>query len=223
MKIIVDIVLLSVLLLGFFLGYKRGFVKTVAKPVKLVAVWACSIKFCSAFADRLIAPLIQSTVTEKLSLFLKEKCGDLTASNVSEELPTILKIAAGIFNINVNEIAAGAGDSLTDRLAETFTQPLVSLVSVVISFVLLLLICSVLFSLLLWILNGVFRTHTLSWLNRLLGVLFGAALALIVAWCLSMLFGYILGFKVFSSLNFEGGAIYRFFKTYHPLDLLLGF
>ena len=223
MKIIIDLILFAILGAGIFLGYKRGFVQTVAKPVKLVAVWFCSIRCCSSFASRLIAPLVQAPVTKNLSEFLNKKCDGLTEANASEELPTLLKIAAGIFDINIDDVAVGAESSLTERLAETFTQPLVSLFSVVISFVLLLLIFSVVFTVALWFLNYVFRMRPLAWVNHTFGVIFGFAFAMIVAWVVSMLVGYIFSFKAFSSLNFSGGAIYRFFKAYHPLDLLLGF
>ena len=144
MNLIVDLVLLAILLAGLILGYKRGFVKTVAKPVKLVAVWVCTIKSCSAFAARFIAPLIQTSVTEKLSEFLQENYKHITESNASEELPTLLKIAAGLFNIDIQQVAEDAGAALTQKLAETFTAPLVSLASIVIAFVVLLIVFSVL-------------------------------------------------------------------------------
>ena len=112
---------------------------------------------------------------------------------------------------------------MVERLAETFTQPLVSVIAIVVSFVLLLLVCNILFSIVLWIVNGIFHTKPLSWLNRTLGVLFSVAFAFIVAWLVSMLVGAVLGSQALVSLEFEGGAVYRFFKEYHPLDLLLGF
>lgn len=223
MKIIVDILLVLILAAGFILGWKRGLIKTLAKPVKIVAVWACSIKFCADAARRFIVPLIQKPVTEKLSVILREKCAGLTAQTVSEDLPTILKMTAGIFNIDIKQVAQDSGDALIERLAETFTQPLVYVVAIVISFILLLIVCNIVFSLLLWLLNGIFHTKPLSWLNRALGVVFGAAFAFIIAWLVSMIVGAVFGSQAFSSLGFEGGAIFRFFKEYHPLDLLLGF
>ena len=223
MNWIIDIILVAIIVTGIVLGLKRGFVKTVAKPVKLVATWACSIKLAPWFAKRFIAPLIQAPVTEKLSAVLREKCQDLTAANAAEDLPTLLKICAGIFNINVEEVAQGSVETLTDRIAQTFTEPLVSVVAVVISFFLLLIICSILFAFLLWLLNLIFELRPFAWLNRTLGVLFGAALAMIVTWIVSMILGYVFGLSIFDGLAFEGGFVYRFFQDYHPLDLLLGF
>ena len=162
-------------------------------------------------------------MTNQLAKFLEEKCKDLTAANASEELPTLLKMAAGLFDIDVDQIAANAGDALAEKLAETFTSPIVSLVSVVIAFILLLLVYSVLFSVILWLLNGIFHMKPLAWLNRSLGVFFGLAFALIIAWLVSMLVGFIFNFPALSSIGFDGGAVYRFFREYHPLDLLLGF
>ncbi len=223
MNVIVDIVLLAILVIGLVLGWKRGFVKTVAKPVKIVAVWACSIKFCSGVARGFIAPLIQKPVTEKLSSVLTEKCAGLTAQTAAEDLPTLLKMTAGIFNIDVNQVVENSGEALIEGLAKTFTEPLVYVVAVVISFILLLLVCNVVFSVVLWVLNGVFRTKPLAWLNKTLGIIFSFAFAFIIAWLVSMLVGAILGMNALSSLGFEGGAVYGFFKEYHPLDLLLGF
>ena len=223
MKIAVDMFLIAILVIGFVLGWKRGFVKTVAKPVKIVAVWACSIKFCATVAERFVAPFIQKPVTEKLSAILREKCAALTAQTASDDLPTLLKMTAGLFNIDVEQVASNAGEALIERLAETFTQPLVSVIAVVISFFLLLIVCNILFSVLLWILNGIFHTKPLSWLNRILGVVFSVAFAFIIAWLISMLAGAVLGSQALSALEFEGGAVYRFFQEYHPLDLLLGF
>ena len=223
MNWVIDIILIAILVVGFVMGYKRGFVKTVAKPVKLVAVWACTIKSCSFVGARFIAPLVQAPVTNKLAQFLQEKCQELTAANVSEELPTLLKMAAGLFDIDIDQVAANAGDALAQKLAETFTEPIVSVVSVVIAFVLLLLVFSVLFSVALWLLNAIFHMKPLAWFNRLLGVLFGSAFALIIAWLVSMVLGFIFNLPALSSVGFEGGAVYRFFREYHPLDLLLGF
>ena len=223
MNLVIDLMLLAILLAGLVLGYKRGFVKTVAKPVKLVAVWACTIKSCSAVAARFIAPLIQSSVTEKLLEFLQENYKNITASNASEELPTLLKIAAGVFNIDIQQVVEDAGATLTQKLAETFTAPLVSLVSIVIAFVVLLIVFSVLFSIVLWIINGIFHIGPLLWFNRILGVVFGVSLAIIIAWVVSMVLGFVLGLPALSAIGFEGGAVYRFFREYHPLDLLLGF
>ena len=223
MNLIIDLVLVTILLVGIIMGYKRGFVKTVAKPVKLVAVWVCTIKTCSAFAARFIAPLIQTTVTEKLSDFLQENYKNITASNALDEMPTLLKIAAGVFDIDIQQVVEDAGAALTQKLAETFTAPLVSLVSIVIAFVVLLIVFSVLFSIVLWIINGIFHIGPLLWFNRILGVVFGVALALIVAWSISMILGFVLELPALSAIGFDGGIVYRFFREYHPLDLLLGF
>lgn len=221
MNLAVDLILIVILFFGILLGIKRGFVKTVAKPVKLVAVWVCSFKTCASFSSRMIEPSIGASVTGRLSAILRERCASLTPQNASEDLPLVLKIAAGIFDIDVNEVVADSGSALADRLAETFASPLVSIVSAVISFILLLIIFSVLFSLVIYVVNLIFRLRPLKWMNRLLGFIFGFAFSFIVAWLISMLIGFVFGLDALQSVGFEGGAVYRFFREYHPLDLLL--
>ncbi len=221
MNLAVDLILVLVLLAGIVMGIKRGFVKTVAKPVKLVAVWVCSFKTCAMFSSKMIEPSIGASVTARLSAALRERCANLTPQNAKEEMPLIFKIAAGIFDIDVNEVVKDSGSALADRLAQTFAAPLVSIVSMVISFILLLIIFSVLFAILIRIVNAVFHLKPLAWLNRLLGFLFGFAFSFIIAWLISMLVGLVFGLEALQSVNFEGGAVYCFFREYHPLDLLL--
>ena len=45
MSFIVDIILVLIVLMGLFLGIKRGFVKTVAKPVKIILTLVISLSF----------------------------------------------------------------------------------------------------------------------------------------------------------------------------------
>ncbi len=221
MNFAIDMILVAILLLGVIMGIKRGFVKTVARPVKLVAVWICSFQACSLFSTKVVEPVIGASITGRLSAILQERFADMAPQTAKDELPLVLKIAAGIFDIDVGQIATDSGAAFADRLAATFAAPLVSIVSLVISFVLLLIIFSLLFTVVIWIVNAVFRLSPLAWLNRTLGFVFGFAFSFIVAWVASMLIGFVFGLETVQATGFEGGVVYNFFREYHPLDLLL--
>ncbi len=222
MNLAIDLILVAIVLIGIIMGIKRGFVKTVAKPVKLVAVWVCSFQTCSAFASKFIEPAIGSSVTGRLASILRERFADMAPQSAKDDLPLVLKIAAGIFDIDVGQIANDSGAAFADQLAATFAGPLVSIVSLVISFVLLLIIYSLLFTVVIWILNAIFHIGPLSWLNKILGLVFGFAFSFILAWIVSMVVGFVFGLDIVQIANFEGGTVYNFFREYHPLDLLLG-
>ena len=72
MKTFIDLVLVAIVLAGIVIGYKRGFVQTVAKPVKVIAVWFFSIQCCSFFANTFIAPLVREPITKKFTDFLED-------------------------------------------------------------------------------------------------------------------------------------------------------
>ena len=100
----VDAALVIVILIGMISGIKRGFVKTVAAPVKLVAAVAFAFKVCENISAKFIEPFISAPLSTQLRDFMYEKCSDLTVENVSTELPTLLKMSAGVFGIDVEEV-----------------------------------------------------------------------------------------------------------------------
>ncbi len=226
MKYILDIVLIFIILLGIFLGYKRGFVRTVGRPVKFFATLFCSFRFCSLFSERVLRPLISEPVTRQVADYIRTHCGDVTAENAGETLPTVLKLAAGLFGIDVSE-AASRGENVIDSLTSTLTAPVVDIVSTVLSFVALLILCTLIFSVVLWLVDLLFRIGPVSIVNKVVGVLFSGAFAFLISWALASLFAFVLDTSLFDGVawaeNFEGGFFYRFLNQYNPLDLILSF
>ena len=226
MKYILDVVLIFIILLGIFLGYKRGFVRTVGRPVKFFATLFCSFRFCSLFSERVLRPLISGPVTRQVADYIRTHCGDVTAENAGETLPTVLKLAAGLFGIDVSE-AASRGENVIDSLTSTLTAPVVDIISTVLSFVALLIICTLIFSVVLWLVDLLFRIGPVSIVNKVVGVLFSGAFAFLISWALASLFAFVLDTSLLEGVawaeNFEGGFFYRFLNQYNPLDLILSF
>lgn len=225
-KIILDAILIFILLLGLFLGWRRGFVKTVGKPVKFFATVFCSFRFCADFSERLLRPLIAEPLTRQVSDFIRTHCADVTPENATETLPTVLKLAAGLFGIDVSEAASGS-TGVIDSLVTTLTSPVVDIVSTVLSFFALLILCSIVFTVLLWLVDLLFSIGPVSVLNRAVGCVFSGALAFIVVWALASLFAFALDTSLLEGVtwakDFEGGFFYRFLNQYNPLDLILSF
>lgn len=226
MKFILDAVLIAILLFGFFLGWRRGFVKTIGKPVKFAATVYCAFRFCSVFSEKLLRPLISAPVTKQVSDFIRTHCVDVTPENAEQTLPTVLKLAAGLFGIDVSDAASGS-DGAVDGLVENLTAPVVDIVSAVLSFFALLILCSIAFTVVLWLVDLLFKLGPISILNRAVGSLISGALALIVSWAVASLFAFLLDTSLLEGVawarEFEGGFFYRFLNQYNPLDLILGF
>ena len=226
MKYVLDAVLILVLIVGIFLGYRRGFVRTVGRPVKCFATLFCSFRFCSLFSERVLRPLISEPVTRQVAEYIRKHCGEVTAENAGETLPTVLKLAAGLFGIDVSE-ATSRGENVVDSLTSTLTAPVVDIVSTVLSFVALLILCTLIFTVVLWLIDLLFRIGPVSIVNKVVGVLFSGAFALLISWAIASLFAFALDTSLFDGVawaeNFEGGFFYRFLNQYNPLDLILSF
>ncbi len=226
MNIIIDLILCVIIAAALAIGLKVGFVKIAAKPVKFVLALVIAFSVCSTVADMLIVPAIEQPVASYVSDFLYENCAGLTAENAGEELPTLLKIAAAIFGIDIAETASGAS-SVVDSIAESLTSPVVDVISIVASFFLCYFVVKILFGLAFMIINKIFEIGVFSIFNKALGLLLSGALGVVLAWAVAVVLEFVFKLPVLESnptiASFEGGFIYRFFNTYNPMELLLSF
>lgn len=220
LNFVVDAILVLIVLVGIALGIKRGFVKTVAKPVKFVAALYVAFAACGAVAEKLIMPFIKTPVTARLTEFMQEKCAHLTADNVTEELPSLLKLSAGLFGINVEEVAQNSANDVINALINELTTPILNVIAIIISFVLLYFVSRLVLTLVIAILDAILNVGVIGILNKLLGFVFGTAFAAIMAWALVVVANFIMGFVGY---DFEGGFIYNLLNNLNPIDLLLSF
>lgn len=223
-----DAVLALVVLLGILIGYKRGFVRTVAKPVKLIASLIIAFSFASQAGAAWIHPALAAPVRTHMTEFLTEKCADITAATAQEQLPTVLKMAAGMFGIDVTAVAEGAGsEGIITALVDALTTPLVSFISMILAFIALYILSQFALSLLFWLIDTVFQGGVIGFANHLLGLVLGAVFAVLVAWGLVALSDFIFQLEATQEVTvfpqIEQGFFYRLLNTYNPVDLLLSF
>ena len=226
MDIIIDLILCVIMAASLAIGLRVGFVRIAAKPVKFVLALVIAISVCSTVAESFIAPTIGQPIASYVSDFLYENCATITAENASDELPTLLKIAAAVFGIDVTEVASGA-TSVIDSIAESLTAPVVHVVSIVASFFLCYFVLKLIIGLALLIINKIFEIGVFGVFNKMLGVVFSGALGFVAAWAVAVILEFVFKLPALESnaviSGFEGGAIYRFFNTYNPMELLLSF
>ncbi len=227
MKIIVDIILVLIILIGGFVGYKRGFIVTVTKPVKWFLALILAVTLCNSAAEAVIEPIISEPVTNQITEYLIEKCPDMTAENVSDELPTVLRLAAGIVDVDIDSFDGADINTLVSQIVESLATPTIHLFSVLIAFVLIYIISKILLAILIGILDKVFDVGFVGSVNRFLGVIFGAAFAFVISWLVVLGFGYVISTSLVEDIEmlreFDGGYIYDFFDRITPLELLLSF
>ena len=222
MSIFIEILLWAMLITGVALGIRSGFIRMAAKPVKLVLSLVLAFSLCASVAEGIVVPIIEKPITNYIYEFLIENCPELNIENVAEELPTVLKMAAGMYGIDVEEIVAqNAGRDLIAEITATLANPVISIFATVIAFVLVYFIAKLLITLALALLDLVFSDGIFGALNKILGGVSGAIISFAIAWAVAVFVEFL--FHINGSGLENPGLLYKFFNTYSPIELLLSF
>ncbi len=228
MNFIVDLILVLIVAIGLFLGIKRGFIKTIAKPVKIILTLVISFSFASPLSEALIEPKVREPIANQMEEYIVENCSDINADNINEELPTLLKIGAGVFDIDVEKLAKEeTGESLVNKIVDSLIAPATGLISTVITFIILYFLSGIVLTILISILNAALDDGFIGVFNRILGGIFSTAFAFIIAWALTSIFTYVINLPSVANSEwaseFSGGFIYKLFNSLNPVELLLSF
>lgn len=228
MNLAVDIIIILILVIGALMGLRRGFARTVARPVKLVGALWLAFTLSAQVAERWIQPHIYAPVAARLEAFLLSHCEGLTPANAAQELPTLLRAVAAVFHVDVAGITAGEGSvELVAAITAALAEPFARFLAVIIAFVVVYLLSRLLLSMLFHLLHAVLSASPLSVCNRIAGLLLGALLSFISVWLGTGLFTYLLGLPAIASTewaaSFTGGAVYAFFRDMDLIALLLSF
>lgn len=226
-NLIVDAVIVLILLIGIIIGVKRGFVATVAKPVRIVASAGVAFCLCKPAGTQYIQPYIQKPLVSWMTELIEEKCGELTSGAASSDIPTVLKLVAKMFKIDVNTVAEQATASIVEAIVNALADPLANLAATIVAFVILFLATSIVCWLLFKIIDLVLNCGPLEIVNKVFGLIFGAIFAFVVVWALTVGFDFLLTLEVVSNIEalqgFTGGPVYQLVKQLNPIDLLFKF
>ena len=222
--ILIEILLCAILVFGLVYGYRKGFIKSILKPVRFFAALATAFWIADPISRKLIEPAINTPVTNRIKAYLIENCPAITPDSASEELPTLLKFAASILNVDIESLSP---ENTISSIVDSLASPIVHLVSVVVTFILVYFISKFVYSILISLLASSMKSGVLGLPNKLLGAVISFFFAVAVAWTFSVAFDFVIHSAVFAesewAIAFDGGAIYKFFNKTNPIDILLGF
>lgn len=223
-EIVLDALLILMLLIGIFMGYRRGFVKSIAKPVRFFASLATAFWLANPISNKFIEPIIKAPVTNQIKGYLLENCPNITPESASDELPTLLKFAASLLEVDISTLSS---ENTISAIVDSLASPIVHLVSVIFTFIIIYFLSKLVYSIFISLLSGFFGSGVLSLPNKLLGCVFSLFFAAVSAWLFTVAFDFIIHSSLFAESawvkNFEGGVIYKFFGKNNPVDILLGF
>lgn len=227
MDFIFEIILLVIIIGGSYLGIKYGFVKIVAKPMKTLFCFAFAFSVSSGVGRAVVAPMIQVPVTNYVKDFMYQNYSNLSVDNAMAEIPTVLKIAGAVFNVDKDMTVAVSTDSLLESVIFNLTSPVVEILAIIIAFVLMFLFARVLFGAGMVVINSAFDGRILGGINKICGMVLAALIALVTAWAFVGLSDFLLQTPALHqsdfARNFSGGPIYRFFSGLNLLKLILSF
>ena len=224
-NIIVDIALAIILLIGVFWGLKKGFVKAIAKPAKFILALLIAISLSSLVGEKVVKPMVQKPIVNKLSESLTAKIEK--GIEDTDDLPTLVKVAAELADVDMNSIAEGhATGEMVDAILVAVTDPILNLISSVIAFVLLYIILRIILGLAFAFINSIIDNGPVGSVNRALGCVVMTVFMFMVAWLLCITSDIILNVPAISRSEavqgFTGGWLYNLFRRLSPIDMMLG-
>lgn len=222
MNIVIEILLWVAIALGAILGIKYGFISMASKPIKLVLAIVIAFTLCTSLAEGIVAPIIEQPITNYIYNFLVENCPVLNVENVAEELPTVLKMAAGIYGINLEEVVAeNVGRDIIAEITASLASPVVQILSIIVSFVILYIVSKILVALALSLVDLIFSNGVFGVLNKVLGGISGTVISVAIAWAIAVFVEFL--YHINGTGLENPGVLYSFFNTYSPIELLLSF
>ncbi len=164
---ILDIIVIAFVLLGAFLGYKKGLVGVAISLISIILSIVLGLLFNGVIAngiynDTTLGKGIEQTIYNGINTTLNTNETDETENNMYENL--------------VNSIVGPAKDALTnEQLAKTITMYILKGMSFIIIFVAVFVICYIL----QMVLNLVFDLPILHSVNQIGGIAAGVIKAVI--------------------------------------------
>ncbi len=223
-NIVIDIILIGIVATFAIIGAVKGLFHTIAKPVRFFLALFLAFQLAEWFSVSIVEPIIGAPLSNQLVAYLENAFSGIETISF-EELPTLIRLAVGLMNIDVPD-TIDTHEFLTD-LINKLTGPAIHIVSIIISFVFLYFVLKLILWIVFSILNQMFDTGVVGVVNRIFGFVFNTAFGFIVAWGLVVVFGYVVSLPVIAETSwgdqFTGGFVYGFLKDLSPLDLLLSF
>lgn len=178
MNFILDVCVVSILILFIYLGYRRGFVRSILSCLSIFISFFISNLLSTFLSKKIFEIFIRPSVFEKISNILaNDQILDPTQKVVSimDCCPKFLHETFDNYMITGDAISAkfhlvnhAAAEQITDLLSPVF----INFIHMIAMFV-LIAVCLFLFSFVRRALLRIFKAPVLKQIDQLLGILFG--------------------------------------------------
>ncbi len=200
---IFDAVWIIVVVIGFLLGYKKGFFGSITKPIKIVA----SICLTVIVASPVINVWTRSFFVGKVETWINETLSEVGTATI-EELPSVLQFSVELLQIDVE------GLETVEEMVSAMAAPIGNFIAVIVTYVALFIVFMILLTILVSLLDIAFNKGFLGKVNRFMGLLLGGVIAAVIACILANIIGSF-------APGLVGGPVSQFFKNFNPFSLVL--
>ncbi len=197
-NLIVDLIILLIIGGGLAYGSIFGIIKVVEKPLKWLSSFVLATLAAVSLSSKLVLPLIEGPLMDKAADYIAERCTG------EGGIPIFYRL----MGVTEEKLASGA-----DAVAADLVAPAATMLSVILTFFVVLIFGKLLLGLGFGCLNLIFKIDGLKTVSRYLGAVVGLLLGFVLALLLSSLFGFcnsILLFEDVGFLNeFTGGPVFK--------------
>ncbi len=226
MKYVLDLVLVAIIALCAWNGYRKGFILGVSGILALIVAFYGAHLLADAYSQEFttllepfVSGIVDSTVEDQtLEENVTEEeldAGDITFASLGKL--GIMKGAADNIAEEIEERIKETGQQLRMALVEVLCSKLAYVATAVIAFLLIIIIFTVVAN----VLNLAFKLPGLEFINYLFGTLFGLAKGLIFAFALAWVLRYT-GF-IFGEKTVEDTILLKWMMDHNLLAHFFGF
>jgi len=197
MSLLLDILVIAVFAFSLYTGIKKGFIRSIMGIVVAVVAVIGAVKLSPPLANYLHDKYIGNVVTEQVGGYLDELIADVESIDLTklfEDKPEAFTDILNTFGVDFDELKSyfekdlsGNNDSekaVSQYIAEPISQTLSRGTAFAILFFGIFLILTVV----VLLIDLVVKLPILNGANKFLGAVLGAAMGLVTAWGLSMVF-----------------------------------
>ncbi len=197
MSLAIDAIILFGAVIIIWRGAGRGFIKSImgliTSVVSFIVAYAYTPVLSSVLKEKYFTDGITNGIFETLkSLALDTETDLFNLDRLAVDLPAPFVSILDRYNVNIDAFAeeirgiTGCGENTVYSYAQQIAAPTSQIIANCVSFLLLFFAAFIVLSILTWILNAIFKLPVLSQANSFLGLIFGAAEAILFSFVISV-------------------------------------
>lgn len=186
MGIVIDLILIAIIVISAFLGYKKGLVKLGAKLFAGIIAIVITLILYRPVAGTIIknTPIyekIKNTIIENTSSFIQKNNED--KNNISSQ------ITNEVTNQVKNELLPGEADNIAKSIVYAITS------------IVLFIVVKIILSIIISLIDGIARLPILKQFNEVGGMVYGLARGILIICIVVLLMGVYIKMKPESNLD----------------------